>query len=136
MTPGQGEKALDELQRADQALRAARLLLGADAPEDATSRLYYAVFHAARAALTVQGRYARTHSGQITLFSELMGPAPILGRLFTLRGYADYSTERFPAPADLGDVVEEAAALVHRCRALVDEAREAGPDEPDPPPDY
>ncbi len=137
MTPGQGDRAAEELRLADQALRVARLVLEAGAREDATSRLYYAVFHAARATLTVQGRYAKTHSGQVILFKELVGPAPILERLFRLRGYADYSVERFRTSAEtLAGLVEEAAAFLHRCRALVDEAVDDGPDEADPPPDY
>jgi hypothetical protein len=33
-------------------------------------------------------------------------------------------------------LIEEAAVFVERCRALVAHALDAGPDEPDPPPDY
>lgn len=136
MTPGQGDRAAEELRLADQALRSARLLFDAVAQEDGTSRLYYAVFHAAGAALTVGGRYARTHSGHIALFKQLHGPAPLLDRLFKLRAYADYSTEFKASMEELEGLVEEAAAFVERCRALVAEAQVAGPDEADPPPDY
>ncbi len=54
--------------RGDEALEEAQLLLRAGDRAGAASRMYYAVFHAARAALILQGRYAKTHSGQITLF--------------------------------------------------------------------
>lgn len=136
MTPGQGDRAAEELRLADQALRAARLLFDAGAREDGASRLYYAVFHAAGAALAVRGRYARTHSGQITLFHELYGPTPLLGQLFKLRAYADYTTEFKATMEELAGLVDEATTFVERCRAVVVEALAAGPDEADPPPDY
>ncbi|MGI9120030.1 MAG: HEPN domain-containing protein [Acidimicrobiales bacterium] len=63
MTPGQADNAQSNLHMADQALRAARLLLDAGAREDAASRLNYAVFHAAHAALMVRGRYAIRPTG-------------------------------------------------------------------------
>lgn len=136
MTPGQGDRAANELRLARQALRSARLLLDAGAREDAASRLYYAVFHGAGAALNVRGRYAKTHSGQITLFTEEHGPAPILGQLLMLRAYADYSTEFKASTEALAELIEEAASFVEHCRALVAHALDAGPDEADPPPDY
>lgn len=51
MTGGQRERAEAELGSAAQALRAASMLLDAGLGRDAVSRLYYAIFHAARAAL-------------------------------------------------------------------------------------
>lgn len=137
MTPGQGEYAQADLRLADQALRGGRMLMEAGALEDAASRLYYAVFHAARAALTVRGLYSRTHTGQIRLFTETFGPAPVLGRLFDRRAEADYSMEPFtPTSADLQGDAEDAAQFVERCREIVEQAMAAGPDEPDPDPDY
>lgn len=136
MTPGEAQRAHRELEAAEGALREAALLLDAGALQGAASRLYYAVFHAARAALTVRGLYAKTHSGQITLFERTFGAAPILEQLFTLRGRADYALERFEASADdLRARSDEASAFLDRCRAVVEEALARGPDEPDPPPD-
>lgn len=136
MTPGQGGRAVEELRRADQALRAARLLLAAGAVEDATSRLYYAVFHAAGAAFAVRGRYSKTHTGHIALFHQLFWPTSILGTLFKLRGQADYSTEFVATAETIAGHIEEAAAFIERCRGVVDQALAAGPDQSDPPPDY
>jgi uncharacterized protein (UPF0332 family) len=84
----------------------------------------------------VRGRYAKTHSGQIILFTEEHGHAPLLGQLLKLRAYADYSTEFKASTEALSELIEEAAVFVERCRALVAHALDAGPDEPDPPPDY
>ena len=137
MTPGEVENAEENLRRADQALRVTRLLLEAGALEDAASRVYYSAFHAARAALTVRGRYAKTHSGQITLFEANFGPTPIIRDLFELRGQADYGAEPFrTSREELEDRLVQATAFVEQCRGLVTEISAAGPDEPDPPPDY
>jgi uncharacterized protein len=137
VTPGEAELAQRELDVAREALRAARLLVDAAALRDATSRLYYAVFHAARAALLVQSLHAKTHSGQITLFEKTFGATPLLGQLFALRGEADYGREEFTTTADdIRRHLADGEAFVDRCRKIVDEAVARGPDEPDPPPDY
>lgn len=136
MTPGQAELARRELGLADQALRAARLVLEHDAPEDSVSRAYYAAFHAARAALIVHGRRAKTHLGTIRLFHETFGVNPVLSRLYQMRAEADYAMEPFArSPAEVAAAIDEAASLVHRCRGIVGETVAAGPDEPDPLPD-
>lgn len=137
MTPGEAEQAEHELRRAWAVLRDAHVLLGTGSGDSAANRLYYAAFHAVRAALTVTGRHSRTHSGQITLFEEVFGRAPILHRLLDLRSRADYAMEEFSEP--LEKLQAEAAAareLIERCAAIVAEARADGPDEPDPPPDH
>lgn len=137
MTPGQQERARRELARARQALAVAGLILEEGALEDAASRLYYAVFHAATAALAVGGRHAKTHSGLVTSFNQVFGPAPVLGRLLELRAAADYDPEPFETSAGaLQAELAQAAAFVERCQAIVDEATAGGPDEADPPPDY
>jgi uncharacterized protein (UPF0332 family) len=136
VTPGQAEHAEDELRRADKALASAHVLLDLPAPADAASRLYYAVFHAARAALTIRGVYSKTHSGLIGLFVTEYGPAPILNTLLKLRAAADYEMAAFTEPqVRLLQRAEEAASFVERCREIVAKAVASGPDEPDPPPD-
>lgn len=135
MTPGQSERSSDELGRARAALRSAAFLLEREELDDATSRLYYAVFHAARAALTAQGRWAKTHSGQITLFITTFGPAPVLGTLFDLRGRADYGPGIDTSGDALLRLVAEAEGFIVRCEQLVAEEEANGKMEPDPPPD-
>ena len=58
------------LLRAEKALRSARLLVEHRELEDAVSRAYYAMFHAARAILFSKGAKAKTHRGTISLFGE------------------------------------------------------------------
>ncbi len=137
MTPGDADHAQTELDLADQALRSARLLLDADALEDATSRMYFAVFHAAGAALMVEGLYAKTHSGQIALFDRTFGTTPLLNQLFGWRLDADYPRDRHfkLSEESVREVVSDAAAFVERCRTIVQERVAQGSDEPDPPPD-
>ncbi len=52
-----------ELERAEEALRSSRLLLAHDFYADSISRAYYAMLHAARALLFLEGLEARTHRG-------------------------------------------------------------------------
>ena len=120
-----------------EALTAAEVLLDRDLRRDATSRLYYAAFHAARAALATAGEYAKSHAGQVGMFIRRFGDAPILGQLLDLRGKADYGEPgRFTAATDeLRGSLTEARGFVERCRKIVEEAAAAGPDEPDPAPD-
>jgi len=58
------------LVRAEKALHSARLLAENGELEDAVSRAYYAMFHAARALLFSKGEKPKTHRGTISLFGE------------------------------------------------------------------
>lgn len=136
MTPGEADFAASDLAQADNALREGELLLASGSGAGAVSRLYYAAFHSARAALTVKGLSSKTHRGQIALFEATFGAAPILGRLLQLRISADYGRARFEASANaLRSTATEASAFVERCRVITEELRAAGADEADPPPD-
>lgn len=136
MTPGEIEEAQAELRRAQRALAEARLLLDAGSLEGAASRLYYSAFHASRAALHVRGLSARTHSGQIALFTETYGPAPLLGRLLDLRARADYELGgSIGEPEAIEQPVAEVEGFLARCTDIVERAAAGGADEPDPPAD-
>jgi hypothetical protein len=86
--------------RAGTALKAAELLLEKGYLEDAVSRAYYSIFHAARAVLALKGTDARTHTGVRRLFgTELVSGgdvepewAKIFARAQTARQSADYDT--------------------------------------------
>jgi uncharacterized protein (UPF0332 family) len=88
----------DELARADQAMRAAKALVGLGLNADAVSRAYYAVLHLLRAALLSRGVDPKTHAGAIHLFnSELVRKGTfssahnrLLGGLQRARELADY----------------------------------------------
>ena len=61
---------LAEWRRSTQSLRAADLLSREDCPEDAVSRAYYAVLHAARAALLVHDVRTASHPGVRRMFGR------------------------------------------------------------------
>lgn len=136
MNAGQRRRADDELDAAAKALRAADLLLDAGLVLDAISRLYYAVFHAARAALLVHGKHTKTHTGQVTQFIATFGPEPLLGRLLRLRIVADYTAADFDTGGtDVRTLFEQATGFVERCRGIVAAEVARGVNDPDPPPD-
>jgi hypothetical protein len=68
-------QAGNELARARKSLRAAKTLLDEDLLEDAVSRAYYAVLHAAKAALAKEEMAPKTHSGVSRLGCCLEGGA-------------------------------------------------------------
>lgn len=60
------------LAKSDEKLRSAASLMKAGYHGDAVSRAYYAVFHAAQAALLTVGEQADTHRGLVALFGLLL----------------------------------------------------------------
>ena len=56
------------LEKAKEKLRVAEGLLREGAYDDVVSRAYYAAFHAAQAALLLEGLHAHTHQGLVNLF--------------------------------------------------------------------
>jgi uncharacterized protein (UPF0332 family) len=62
------KRAIKELNRAEKALLAAQILLERDLLEDCVSRAYYAVLHAAKAALALSEVEADTHNGVRRMF--------------------------------------------------------------------
>ncbi len=69
----QTTKALIEgyIQKAERKLAVAEKLFKSGDYEDAVSRAYYAVYHAAQALLLTEGQEAETHKGVVTLFGLL-----------------------------------------------------------------
>ena len=59
------------IQKAEKKLKVAEKLLKSGDYEDAVSRAYYAVYHAAQALLLTEGQQAESHKGVVTLFGLL-----------------------------------------------------------------
>ena len=86
------------LLRAEKASRSAKLLLEHGELEDAVSRAYYTMFHAAKAILFSKGVKSKTHRGTISLFGEHIVKkgvldeeyADMLRKTFDLRQKSDY----------------------------------------------
>lgn len=125
------ENVLEEFDRAKKSLAAARILLDARLFEDAVSRSYYAVMHAAKAALLVHDVIADSHGAVRRLFgSVIVQPgliekdwAAVLAREQDKRAVADYTVGIAWASEDASRLVDEAAAFVQR---IQDYLRSAG----------
>ena len=67
------EKAIEEMIRnqvgkAEETLSAAKILIKSDFPDDAISRAYYAIFHAASAVLLAEGITVKSHAALKEMF--------------------------------------------------------------------
>ena len=119
----------DSLQRADKALEAARHLLADRLYEDAVSRAYYAMFHAARAILFTKGIITKTHSGAITNFGIEIAEkgivdkeyGRILNRAFNLRQKSDYETGTRFKKEDVMEMVENADRFLQVVKSAMQE---------------
>lgn len=114
-----------EVERADQALRAAETLHQAHLSYDAASRAYYSVFHYARALCFAIGEEPRSHHGVAHLLSLRFVRAGLLptevSRLYAglqrFREDADYNTSFVLDAAGTAQVIADARALVEHARA-------------------
>lgn len=59
------------IQKAEKKIKVAEKLFNSGDYDDAVSRAYYAVFHAAQALLLTEGQRADSHKGVVTLFGLL-----------------------------------------------------------------
>jgi uncharacterized protein (UPF0332 family) len=110
-----------ELTRARREVGAARALIDAGFPEKAVSSAYYAVFHAAVAALLSVGEARSKHSGVLSAFGRLVireggfdrEIGAVRRRLFARRNDVDYGLSEPSA--------EEAAAETAEAERFVSE---------------
>jgi uncharacterized protein (UPF0332 family) len=119
------------LARAHEALDDARLLLERGSGSGASSRAYYAVFHAARAAIeavaSIDPMRIKTHEGIRRMFDLHLVRSGLIERdtatLFkdvnSTRLRADYATSTVEH-ADAAAAVRDAGAFVAACAAIVE----------------
>ena len=97
--PSRAEEVQAELLRAEKSLDAARSLLKDNFLEDALSRSYYAILHAARAVLLAEGASVSSHRAVRRLFgSHLIKPGKLAVRLAKI--LAEEQDDRFLADYD------------------------------------
>jgi hypothetical protein len=109
-----------EIAAARDALRVAQAALAIDIRRDAMSRAYYAVFHATRALLLLEGIEPKTHAGVGRMLGEQLVRAGKIevkdGLLFTrLQAYRQASDYAYAFAIDLADAereIEAASAFV------------------------
>jgi len=113
------------LEKADDSLAAAQLLLDGGHSAFAASRAYYAVFYAANAALLAEGLAFRTHQGLISAVHLHLVKSEKLARdagelirsLYEARQASDYE----PLPCDMPRV--DGAEAIDRARRFVSQVK-------------
>ena len=96
--------------------------------EDAVSRAYYAMFHAARAILFSKGLKAKTHRGTISLFGEKIVKEGILSeefadmfrKAFDLRQKSDYELYAELNVELVKEVIKNAGKFVEKIKELLE----------------
>lgn len=126
--------AVAEVSAARDALRVADAALGLGIRRDAMSRAYYAVFHAARALLLLEGVEPKTHAGVLRMLGEYLLragklDAASLGLVTRLQAYrqaSDYAYAFDIDSVDAQDEIADARAFVERAAAEVVRASGGG----------
>lgn len=129
MNAADQRRVVKQLARAHKAYRAARLLLEQGLHEDAVSRAYYAVLHAAKAALITVGEQPKSHDGARVQFGLRLVNSGVVekeyARILTAgqedREIGDYETEIEIAPDRARRRVDDAARFLERMVRLVRE---------------
>lgn len=127
---GRQDASADELRTAREELAAAVKLLDAGLARIASTRIYFAAFHAARGLLYSEGLEPRTHEGVHHLFNlhfvktGRFEPAAsrMLAKLQKFRESADDSGSFVTDAAGTGADLDEARAFVLRVEGLVRDA--------------
>jgi uncharacterized protein (UPF0332 family) len=104
---------------ADDRLRLARTALDAGFAGGSVSAAYYAMLYAARAALSEEDRYAKTHRGTWNLFGEVFAAT---GRFNAARVSEAQDVQRLREGADYDAravSAEEAAAILDQAERFV-----------------
>lgn len=114
-------KALSEyrLQTAMEKVEAAELLLDDEKYKDAANRAYYAMFHAVRAVLALDGVDFKKHSGVISYFRQQYIASGIfakelsvmIGNAFLVRNQSDYEDFYVVSKAQATQQYENARAF-------------------------
>jgi len=113
------------LEKAIARLRVAQKLLNESEYEDAVSRAYYAMYHAAKAALATVNVYPKTHEGVVSEFGKRF----VLTRTFPRelgKTLADVKAARETYEYSVTAIVEKAEAetLVVNARKFVEAIKE------------
>lgn len=115
------------LDKATGKLASAQLCFDAGFFDDASSRAYYAAFHAITAALDVRGKNTSSHGQTMGAFNrEFVKNGPLepqafrrLQRLFANRQAGDYDASVSIESAQAAEDIDDARWLVEQCTLLV-----------------
>lgn len=119
--------AQDEFKRAMDELKAAKVLHESGFYYKSIASAYYAVYHAAKAALLMKGVVPQSHEGVERMFSLYyvktkdveIDIGKIIGRLMKLREEADYYPETSFTPDESSEAIEKAKIFVGRIEEVL-----------------
>jgi hypothetical protein len=118
-----------ELARAEESMKAARLLIDAGLLHDAESRLYYAIYHAAVAVLLTEGIEPRSHAGTVSLLGlhfvktgrMAAEDARLFARIQKYRIESDYGRDFVLTSDGLREDLSACAGFLDRARRIVEQ---------------
>lgn len=119
------------LDSAKNRIRSAKILLREKLYRDAISRSYYAFLDAARAALLKKGKFAKTHSGTLTLFEiefvkTKLVPVQFIKfyrKIFKARMEADYEFLRKFSKEETKEAIEMAEKFLVYVEKLIQSSK-------------
>jgi uncharacterized protein (UPF0332 family) len=122
------QNILEELDRAGQSLRAADLLAKSGFHGDAVSRLYYFIYHSAKALLLSEGLEPKSHEGLLRLLGLHFVKTGILStaeshtisRMMKYREEADYNPSYVFTGKDYDELRDQAMALHQNIAAYLE----------------
>ena len=112
----------EEMDRANEAIRAANLLFANGFIRDAVSKVYYCLLYSIRALLLTEGLEPKSHEGALRLFGlHFVKPGAfeakeshIFSKLMKLREEADYNPSYTFAPDDFAEFKSEAEGIIQK----------------------
>ena len=112
----------EEIERANEAIRAAHLLFENGFVRDAVSKIYYSLLYSVRAVLLTEGLEPKSHEGALRLFGlHFVKPGAfeakdshIFLKLMKIREEADYNPSYPFVPEDFTDFKTEAEGVIQR----------------------
>ena len=115
------------LEKSQQSIDAARLLLGDDYTDFATSRAYYAMFYAVEALLLSRGMTFSKHSAVIAAFGKEFAKTGLLDislhrailNAFDLRNAGDYGSLHAVSAEKARQVLDDAVAMLVQARRVL-----------------
>lgn len=116
------QNAQEEIDRANEAIRAANLLFENGFVKDAVSKLYYSLLYAVRALLLTRGLEPRSHEAALRLFGlHFVKPgifeakdSHIFSKLMKYREEADYNPSYAFTREDFMEFRKEAEVLIQK----------------------
>lgn len=124
---GLSKFVIASLERADKALRAAKRLFEDGETEDAASRAYYSMFHAASALLSAKSIKFKTHKSVVGLFgSEIVKKGimeaeygRMINKAFDLRDRADYKVLEKVTKGEVEETLKNAEKFIRKVKEVL-----------------